>query len=116
MAVELNKPLVIEEFGLPRDQHSFSWQSSTSYRDRYYAFVFDYLLNPVKNAGVVGGANFWAFAGKGRPSHRQLLWVKGDDVLGDPPVEEQGLNSVFDADKSTWNVITSCIKQLNRLK
>jgi mannan endo-1,4-beta-mannosidase len=116
VAVALKKPLVIEEFGLPRDQHSFSLQSSTIYRDRYYAFVFDYLLNPEKNAGVIYGANCWAFAGKGRPSHRQLLWVKGDDVLGDPPVEEQGLNSVFDADKSTWNVITSCIKQLNRLK
>ncbi len=116
VALALKKPLVIEEFGLPRDQHSFSLQSSTIYRDRYYAFVFDYLLNREKNAGVISGANCWAFAGKGRPSHRQLLWTKGDDVLGDPPVEEQGLNAVFDADKSTWNVITSCIKQLNQLK
>ena len=116
VAVALKKPLVIEEFGLPRDQHSFSLQSSTIYRDLYYAFVFDYLLDAEKNAGVICGANFWAFAGKGRPSHRQLLWVEGDDVLGDPPVEEQGLNSVFDADKSTWNVITSCIKQLNQFK
>ena len=116
VAVALKKPLVIEEFGLPRDQHSFSLQSSTIYRDLYYAFVFDYLLDTEKNAGVICGANFWAFAGKGRPSHRQLLWVEGDDVLGDPPVEEQGLNSVFDTDKSTWNIITSCIKQLNRLK
>ena len=29
VAVALKKPLVIEEFGLPRDQHSFSLQSST---------------------------------------------------------------------------------------
>lgn len=116
VAVEIKKPLVIEEFGLPRDQHSFSLQSSTVFRDRYYAFVFDYLINPDKNAGVICGANFWAFAGKGRPSHRQLLWAKGDDVLGDPPVEEQGLNAVFDTDKSTWKVVTSCVKKLKKLK
>jgi mannan endo-1,4-beta-mannosidase len=116
VAVAINKPMVIEEFGLPRDQHAYSLQSTTTYRDRYYAFVFDYLINPDKNAGVIGGANFWSFAGIGRPSHRQLLWVKGDDVLGDPPVEEQGLNAVFDADKSTWEVVTSCIKELKKLK
>ncbi len=114
VARELNKPLVIEEFGLPRDLHSFSLQSSTRYRDRYFAFVFDYLIHPDKNAGVICGANFWAFAGKGRPSHRQLLWAKGDDVLGDPPVEEQGLNSVFDTDRSTWKVVISGVKKLKK--
>ena len=25
--------------------------------------------------------------------------------MGDPPMEEQGLNSVFDSDSSTWKVI-----------
>ena len=113
VALALKKPLVIEEFGLPRDQHAFTVQTTTLLRDRYYAFVFDYLTDPAKNAGVIGGANFWAFAGKGRPSHRQLLWAKGDDFLGDPPVEEQGLNSVFDTDISTWNVVTSFLKKIN---
>ena len=113
VAIELKKPLVIEEFGLPRDQQAFTVQSSTDLRDRYYAFVFDYLSDPAKNAGVICGANFWAFAGKGRPSHRQLLWSRGDDFLGDPPVEEQGLNSVFDTDISTWYVVTSCLKKIN---
>jgi mannan endo-1,4-beta-mannosidase len=115
-AKELGKPLVIEEFGLPRDRHSFSLQGSTGYRDQYYSFVFGYLTNKDKNEGVISGVNFWAFSGKGRPSHRQLLWVKGDDVLGDPPVEEQGLNSVFDTDRSTWNVVTSCVGKLKNIK
>jgi mannan endo-1,4-beta-mannosidase len=113
VALALNKPLVIEEFGLPRDQQAFTVQSSTTLRDRYYAFVFTFLTDQEKNQKVICGVNFWAFAGKGRPSHKQLLWAKGDDFLGDPPVEEQGLNSVFDADKSTWNVVTSSLKKLN---
>jgi mannan endo-1,4-beta-mannosidase len=115
-AKELGKPLVIEEFGLPRDRHSFSLQSTTGYRDKYYAFVFAYLTDKEKNNGIISGANFWAFSGKGRPSHRQLLWAKGDDVLGDPPVEEQGLNSVFDTDRTTWNVVTSCTGKLKKKK
>jgi mannan endo-1,4-beta-mannosidase len=34
----------------------------------------------------------------------QIFWKAGDDYMGDPPMEEQGLNTVFDGD-STWKVI-----------
>jgi len=37
-------------------------------------------------------------------------------MLGDPPVEEQGLNSVFDTDKSTWEAVSSFTKILRSLK
>ena len=37
----------------------------------------------------------------------------GDDYMADPPPEEQGLNTVFDQDKSTWNVIQSFTKRLH---
>lgn len=110
-AAETGKPIVVEEFGLPRDSHSFSPASATSFRDRYYAAIFELLLQHVKNDGIIAGANFWTFSGIGRPSHKQLLWKKGDDILGDPPVEEQGLNSVYDSDSSTWEIITSYIKK-----
>lgn len=113
---KLRKPLVIEEFGLPRDQHSFSVTSTTGFRDRYYSLIFDRLLAHSNGADVIAGANFWTFSGQGRPSHRQLLWAKGDDLLGDPPVEEQGLNSVFDSDKTTWNVVSRYTQQLNGKK
>lgn len=116
VARSLGKPLVIEEFGLPRDEHRFTVNSPTGFRDQYYAFVFAFLTDKNKSGGVICGANFWAFSGKGRPSHRQLLWAKGDDVLGDPPVEEQGLNSVFDSDKTTWQVVKSFTKKLGKQK
>jgi mannan endo-1,4-beta-mannosidase len=32
--------------------------------------------------------------------------------MGDPPMEEQGLNTVFDSDGSTWEVINSFSKSL----
>ena len=112
----LNKPLVIEEFGLPRNGQSFEVSAPTTLRDAYYASVFNVLLNSITTNGVINGANFWAFSGGGRPSHKQLLWAKGDDVLGDPSVEEQGLNSVFDADASTWNVITGYEKKIDGVK
>ncbi|MBK8090298.1 MAG: hypothetical protein IPK31_21700 [Chitinophagaceae bacterium] len=74
------------------------------------------MLKDAQQSGVIAGANFWTFSGSGRPSYKQLLWKKGDDVLGDPPVEEQGLNSVFDADISTWKVVSSFTKKLSALK
>lgn len=115
VAKQINKPLVVEEFGLPRNGHSFLLSASTSFRDRYYTAVFDQLLIHAQQNGVIAGANFWTFSGSGRPSYKQLLWKKGDDVLGDPPVEEQGLNSVFDADSSTWKVVSSFTKKLSAL-
>jgi mannan endo-1,4-beta-mannosidase len=99
----LNKPLVIEEFGLPRNNHSYSLSSPTSLRDEYYTGIFSTLYKSAKEGDIIAGANFWALGGAGRPA--QTWWNKGDDWLGDPPMEEQGLNSVFDTDASTWKVI-----------
>jgi mannan endo-1,4-beta-mannosidase len=114
-AREFKKPLVIEEFGLPRDGHSFLLNSSTYFRDEFYASIFHLLVEGAQKGDVIAGANFWTFSGQGRPSYRQLLWKKGDDLLGDPPVEEQGLNSVFDSDSSTWSLIDSFTRKLKAL-
>lgn len=111
---EIKKPLVIEEFGLPRDNHSYLTSSATGLRNSYYKTVFEIVLKSYEQKSVIGGCNFWSFSGIGRPSYHQLLWKKGDDILGDPPVEEQGLNSVFDTDKNTWELIESFTKKLNK--
>jgi mannan endo-1,4-beta-mannosidase len=113
IAKKINKPLVIEEFGLPRDRQSFLPGSSTNSRNFYYETLFRKLWESVRESAVIAGANFWSFSGSGRPSGKQLLWKKGDDLLGDPPVEEQGLNSVFDTDSSTWKVIQFYTKKIN---
>ncbi|HVF30490.1 MAG TPA: cellulase family glycosylhydrolase, partial [Pyrinomonadaceae bacterium] len=108
VAKRLNKPLVIEEFGLPRDGMSFDPSSSTTLRDRYYTRIFSFI------GGPVAGANFWAFGGRARPVKGQVFWKQGDDRMGDPPMEEQGLNTVFDSDGSTWVVIRKAGRRARR--
>ncbi|SFD86374.1 mannan endo-1,4-beta-mannosidase [Chitinophaga sp. CF118] len=107
IANELNKPLVVEEFGLPRDNHSFDPASSSYSRDKLYDAVFAEWAGSRKQGGVIAGCNFWAFAGTARPVPGQIFWKEGDDLMGDPPQEEQGLNSVFDSDNITWKIIRS---------
>jgi mannan endo-1,4-beta-mannosidase len=112
IAEKLNKPLVIEEFGLPRDGQSFDINSPTTFRDDYYGKMFAFVAESRKSNGVLAGANFWAFGGTSRPIKDQIFWKKGDDYMGDPPMEEQGLNTVFDSDKSTWAIINKYAKEL----
>lgn len=97
-ARELNKPIVMEEFGLPRDQHTYTLRDKTTSRDRYYQYVFERVLESARQGGPLAGANFWAFGGTARPNPSREFWQPGDDLMGDPPQEEQGLNSVFDTD------------------
>ncbi len=105
VARRLGKPMVIEEFGFPRDGESFDAKSPTSFRDKYFETVLSYLPGGVRDHGAVMGINFWAFGGRARPIKNQLFWKIGDQYMGDPPMEEQGLYSVFDRDKSTWKII-----------
>lgn len=105
VAGELHEPLVLEEFGLPRDHHGFSPAETTEFRDTYFTHIFDLVLSNAASGGFLAGCNFWAYAGEGRPSGDTVYWKVGDDYLGDPPQEEQGLNSVFDTD-STIEIIS----------
>lgn len=112
IAEKVNKPLVVEEFGLPRNEQSFDINSSTSLRDDYYGKIFARVAESAKSGGYLAGANFWAFGGTSRPVKGQIFWKKGDDYMGDPPMEEQGLNTVFDSDKTTWAIINKYYKLL----
>jgi mannan endo-1,4-beta-mannosidase len=108
VAIRLDKPLVVEEFGLPRDLHSFVNGSGTNLRDNYFRTIFTMVNNSRKTKGVIAGCNFWGFGGNGRAAKNgNYWWSEGDDYLGDPPPEEQGLNSVFDNDTTTWKLITT---------
>jgi mannan endo-1,4-beta-mannosidase len=116
IAERLDKPLVIEEFGLPRDNHSFDLSASTSLRDTFYSKIFSVLEKQRCANGYIAGANFWAFGGTSRPVKGQPFWKEGDGYTGDPPMEEQGLNTVFDSDKSTWKLIRQFSKSLEEGK
>lgn len=109
IAQKLKKPIVMEEFGFPRDNHKYTLDDPVTARDRYYANVFEQVVSAFQSEGVLAGCNFWAWGGLGRPSHE--FWKPWDDYVGDPAQEEQGLNSVFDTD-STIGVIKQFASQI----
>lgn len=105
-AAQLNRPLVIEEFGFPRDDGSFVPGSPTTYKDRFYRIIFDAVAESAGSNGPLAGSNFWAWGGEGRAQHEDRLFHPGDTAyVGDPPHEPQGWYSVFDEDASTIALI-----------
>lgn len=94
-----NRPIVLEEFGYPRDRFLFTPGSKTQGRDEYYRYVFDI----IRTSGKIAGCNFWGWGGKANVKH--TIWQRWDDYVCDPAQEEQGLNSVFACDKSTLDMI-----------
>lgn len=112
IAQRLNKPIVLEEFGLAREGESLSKQSSTAERDTFYKAIFERLYESVKNKEAFAALNFWGFGGSGKNNPENGKWAKGDDFTADPPQEPQGLNSVFSTDTSTLNIIHEYNKKL----
>ena len=110
IAEKYQKPLVMEEFGFPRDGFKFSKESTTCARDSYYRYVFDLIIAGKNAGGFFAGCNFWGWGGFANPSTEHVFWQKGDDYCGDPAQEEQGLNSVFASDK-TVEVIKESIQK-----
>ncbi len=113
VCARLKKPLVMEEFGYPRDGFQFSKSSTTKARDSYYKYVFSLVADNAESGGYFAGCNFWAWGGFANPKHEQ--WQVGDDYTGDPAQEAQGLNSVFSTDKSTLEVVKSQVDRMNSI-
>lgn len=97
---KINKPLIIEEFGLHRDGNAFNPESTVHNRDKYYQFVLD----NIKRYNL-SGFNFWG--GIALPENLNLtgFMQAGSAYSADPPQEEQGLYGVYRTDSSTWKII-----------
>ena len=104
IAQKYSKPIVLEEFGFPRDGFSFSKEAPTTARDEYYRYVFDLIRQDRESGGLFAGCNFWAWGGFAGQNPDHVFWEKGDDYTGDPAQEQQGLNSIFATD-STIEII-----------
>ena len=112
----INKPVVVEEFGMPRDNMDFHKGSPVVCRDKYYTFVFDLILKDKEQNGPFAGCNFWSWGGFAKTNvEDHEYWAKGDDYTGDPAQEQQGLNSIFVEDSSTLNIIREANRQLGNL-
>ena len=128
VAERLGKPIVLEEFGYPRDGAkafegevekfwdgvSLSKDSSTAARDAYYSYVFDRLVKARENGEPLAGVNFWGWGGHATQSQVNEFWRPGDDYCGDPAQEPQGLFSVYATDGTTVELIRQTNETLKR--
>jgi mannan endo-1,4-beta-mannosidase len=114
LASELGKPLVIEEFGYPRDGGGYDPEASTAYKDLYYQQIYAAVLASAERGGPIHGSNFWAWNGEGRAVHGDHRFKLGDTAwLGDPPHEPQGWYGVFDTDAATCDIIRAHAQALS---
>jgi mannan endo-1,4-beta-mannosidase len=112
MAARIGKPMVMEEFGFPRDGFEFSKASTTHCRDEFYSYIFSLIEADKEAHGYFAGCNFWGWGGFAEPSKEHIWWAVGDDYTGDPAQEQQGLNSVFASDVSTCEIIHAAADKL----
>lgn len=112
VAKSMNRPIVIEEFGLPRTHEGLLPDASVESRNIFYESFFKRLEKSHKNKEALAGVNFWGFGGEGKAINQTGKWNAGDAFTADPPQEPQGLNTVFSEDKSTLKLIKDSNSQL----
>lgn len=85
----LNKPIVLEEFGLARDawrdpKSKYDPNTPTSHKDQYYQVIYQTIKD------IYAGSNFWAYGGLGRstdqPNKYDMVWLGGMYVYIDKKV------------------------------
>ncbi len=114
-AAPLNKPLVLEEYGISRDTNNHAAGTPVTVRDRFYREVFDEVVKEISSGrSAMAGVNFWAWGGEGRPAVPKGMWKLGDNFIGDPPHEPQGWYSIFDTDSSTIRIIKEYAGKINK--
>ena len=107
---EIGKPLVLEEFGYPRDGYSFDLGSETTGRDMFYEYVFSLMTDE----NLFDGCNFWGWGGYAVPAGEH--WQPGADYTCDPAHEPQGMYSVFAGDSTTVSIINDAAKRVGGAK
>ena len=107
VARQLGKPLVLEEFGIERDNGDYRLSSTTVYRDRFLNKILELVAGSAGNGAPLMGSNVWSWGGAARSGRADFIWRPGDDLMGDPPQEPQGLNAIFDSDRSTLSILRS---------
>jgi mannan endo-1,4-beta-mannosidase len=111
----LNKPITLEEFGIPRDSEFVKPSFPATVRNDYFQTIFKLVYDSAASGAPFAGTNFWTWGGEGRGKNEDTRWRPGDPFVGDPFQEPQGLNSVFDADTSTLNIISHYGRKMKEL-
>jgi mannan endo-1,4-beta-mannosidase len=115
-ANRMGKPIVLEEFGINRDNGSYEATATTFHRDEFYQAIYQLLARRAAAGDAIAGSNFWAWGGVGRTTSPDFMWRPGDSFVGDPPQEPQGLYCVFDTDASTMRIIATHARQMSTIR
>ena len=115
VAERCGKPIVLEEFGWPRDDVKYSKDTPVTVRDKYYRHVLERVVGAKKEGGMLAGANFWGWGGSAVQVDGRVNWLPGDDYCCDPAHEPQGFYSVYLSDKSTIELIKRIQEQLENV-
>ncbi len=103
---ELDKPVLLEEFGMARDnwenldngRYRYHEAAPTRNRDAYFASIFDLVSRNFLQGRRFIGTTPWAYGGIYRPSN-QTLSSHGILFAGDPPHEGPGWYDVYSDDR-----------------
>jgi mannan endo-1,4-beta-mannosidase len=109
LAGELGKPVVLEEFGLQRD-NSIIPGTPTVFRDKFYNTILSLVYNSASSGSPVAGAAFWLWGGEGASKIGSYKWGFGSN---NGMVDDD--NSVYDADISTLNILKEYAGKFNSL-
>ncbi|KAK4702460.1 mannan endo-1,4-beta-mannosidase, partial [Phenoliferia sp. Uapishka_3] len=107
-SLDIGKPVVLEEFGMARDEwenvergaptefYLYDASAGTTHKDTYFTYVLDLVLAFWKSGKAFAGAGPWAYGGIWRPFNARNqfneLWA------GDPPHEAPGWYDLYDSD------------------
>jgi mannan endo-1,4-beta-mannosidase len=106
-AAALQRPLIVEEFGWPRDWGSLCPSAPTTWRDKFYELIFSLVIASAESQGVLAGAAFWGYSGRGRPDARyNSMPITTRDLCGATNITDRALDGgavdwaacFFDAD------------------
>jgi mannan endo-1,4-beta-mannosidase len=113
VADALNKPVVLEEFGLDRDA-GLGVECATTSRDKLFAELLGMIETSAARGGAAAGSSFWLWGGEGRPPHTGAGSPDGVGA-GEMPQEAPGLNTVFDCDQSTLTILRDHFAKMRKI-
>lgn len=107
-SLDIRKPVVLEEFGMARDNwlnvakgapkkfYLYDASATTTHKDRYFQMVISSVVEYFRNGKGWQGAGPWAYGGIWRPTDKRNSF--GQSWAGDPPHEAPGWYDLYDTD------------------
>ncbi|EJD51998.1 glycoside hydrolase [Auricularia subglabra TFB-10046 SS5] len=104
-STDINKPVVLEEFGFPRDnwlnegegKYLYASSATTRNKDTYYDSVLNLIVHYWAEGKAFAGFQPWAYGGIWRPEPRYRNKFN-EAWAGDPPHEAPGWYDLYDTD------------------